>query len=173
MCIWKAQTALEKSPAATKYKKQVEMIKKVWIGAKLPPLYPINYSLLDPKINMDLPVDEVSDQATTPDASDHRQGKGGSRKIQAHASNEDHSLETFTKNSDEGQHEQCVLFTPELEAGSESATWLGAVFDFERFGKLDAPFVLKFGHAEKCGTHDGDDEGCEDAERSLPDVLGA
>ena len=75
LCIWNAQTALEKSPAATRYKKQVEMIKKVWIGAKLPPLYPISYSLLDPKTCMDLPVDEVSNQATTPEASDHWQGK--------------------------------------------------------------------------------------------------
>ena len=128
---------------------------------------------MDPALCADLPIDEVSDQATTSDASGHGQRKGGSRKIQAHASNEDHSLETFTKNGDEGQDEQRVLLTPELEAGSESATLLGAVFDFERFGELDTPLVLKFGHAEKGGTHDGDDEGCEDAERSLPNVLGA
>lgn len=43
LCISKSQTALEKRPAATRYKKQVEIIKKVWIGAKLPPLYPISY----------------------------------------------------------------------------------------------------------------------------------
>ena len=29
LCIWKSHTALEKRPAATRYKKQVEMIKKV------------------------------------------------------------------------------------------------------------------------------------------------
>lgn len=31
-------TAFENRPAATRYKKHVEMIKKVWIGAMLPPL---------------------------------------------------------------------------------------------------------------------------------------
>lgn len=139
----------------------------------MPPLDPISYFLLNVTLCADLPIDEVSDQATRPDASDHWQGKGDSRKTQAHASNEDHSLETFTKNGDEGQDEQSVLLTPELEADSESATSLGAVLDFERFGELDTPLVLEFGHAEKGSTHDGDDEGCEDAERSLPDVLGA
>ena len=60
-----------------------------------------------------------------------------------------------------------------LEADLESTTLLGGVFNLERFRELDTPLVLKFGHAEKGSTHDGYDEGCKDAERSLPDVLGA
>lgn len=122
---------------------------------------------------LDSPVDEVSDQAATPKASDHWQGKGDGGKIQAHTSDENYSLETFTKKGDEGQDEQCVLLTPELETGSESTTLLGAVLALEGFGELDTPLVLKFGHAKKGGPHDGDDEGCEDAEGSRPDVLGA
>lgn len=120
-----------------------------------------------------LPVDEVSDQATTPEASDHGQGERDSRKTQAHTSNEDNSLEAFTENRDEGQEEECVFLAPKLKAGSESTALLGRVFDFERFCELDTPLVLKFRHAEKGSTHDGDDEGCEDAERSLPNVFGA
>ena len=121
----------------------------------------------------ELPVYEVSDQAAARKTSDHSQGKRGGRKTQAHASNEYHSLEAFTKNSDEGQYEHCVLLAPELEAGSERATLFGAVFDFESFGELDTPLVLKFGHAEKGRTHDGDDEGGKEAESSLPDVFSA
>ena len=120
-----------------------------------------------------MPVDEVSDQAARSETSDHWQGKRDSRKTQAHTSDEHYSLETFTKNGDERQDEHCVLFTPELEAGSEATTLLGTVLDLERFGELDPPLVLKFGHAEEGSTHDGDDEGCEDAEGSLPDVFGA
>ncbi len=128
---------------------------------------------MDPRLCLDLPVDEVSDQAATSEASDHWQRKGDSRKTQAHASDENHSLKTFAKNGNERQDEHCVFFAPELEADSESTPLLGTVLGFERFGKLDAPLVLKFGHAKKGSTHDGDDDGCEDAERSLPDVLGA
>lgn len=50
---------------------------------------------------------------------------------------------------------------------------LGAVFDFERFGELDTPLVLKLGYAEKGCTHDGDDKRSKDAERPLPDVFSA
>lgn len=133
----------------------------------------MGYSLFDSDLYLHLPVYKVSDQAATTEASDNRQGKGNGGKTQAHTSDENYSLETLTKDGDEGQDEHCVFLTPKLEAGSEIAALLGLVFGFERFGKLDTPLVLKFGHAEKGGTHDGDDEGCEDAERSFPDVFGA
>ena len=48
-----------------------------------------------------------------------------------------------------------------------------AFLGFERLGELDTPLILKFGHAKKGSPHDGDDERCKDAERSLPDVLSA
>ena len=114
----------------------------------MPPLCPIGYSLFDPTLYLDLPVYEVSDQAATPKAGDNWQGKGNSRKTQAHTSDENYRLETFTKNGDEGQDEHCVFLTPELEADAEIAALLGLVLDFERFGELDPPLVLKFGDTE-------------------------
>ena len=93
-------------------------------------------------------VYEEANQTARAKANDGRNGKGRGRKTQAHATNEDDRLETFTKDCDEGKDEHRVLLAPYLEPSPSTLALFGAVLGLERLCQLDAPLVLKLGHAE-------------------------
>ncbi len=142
------QTALENRPAATRYRKHVETIKKTWIGAKLPPLYPVSRNSSATERCFNLPIDEISNQTACCKAADHCEWKRSRRFPQTHASNENNSFDAFPKNCNERQYEHGILLAPSLEAGAPGSTLLGAVLGFEGFGELDTPLILKLRHSK-------------------------
>ena len=116
-------------------------------------------------------IDEITYEASARETSDYWKWKCRSRRSDADASYEDHCLEALAENSDERQDEHGIFLTPFLEASAERSGFLGAVFGFKGLSELDPPLVLKLGDSKESGTHDGDDDGCEKSERTLPEVF--
>ena len=81
-----------------------------------------------------VPVDEVTDEETTDDSDDNRDGECGCGFSEGDTSYEDDSFETFTKDSDEGKEEHCVF----SRFSSESFCFSF----FHDLGNLEFPFRL-------------------------------
>ncbi|KAL8830201.1 MAG: hypothetical protein Q9191_001562 [Dirinaria sp. TL-2023a] len=148
-------TALEKRPAATKYKKQVDTIKNICIEAKFPPLQ----------------SHEVSNEAAAGNAQDDGKRERARRKTQAYSADEDHRFQALTKYRDEGENEHGILLAPQLEAAFRAFAF-SAVLGFDGSGELDTPLILKLGDPEQGSSHDGDDNRGKQPEAPLPDIFG-
>lgn len=115
-------------------------------------------------------VDQIADQTAGQQAGDGREGDGGCREPQTDASDEDDSLEAFAEDGDEGEDEHGVFLTEPLEAGG-GGVGRGPALGGQGPGQLDAPFLLELGDAEQGDAHDGDDQGGQQAEDALPDLV--
>ena len=77
------------------------MIRKVWIGAKLPPLLFVSLQASCQNTFFGLPVDEVAYQAATAKSRGHRKRERSTGQSEADTSNEHHGLQAFAKDGDE------------------------------------------------------------------------
>lgn len=119
-----------------------------------------------------VPVEDIANGATGSQSADHGERKRGGRQAQTDSANVDDGLEPFAQDSDERQEEHGVFLGPLLEAHAGGGICVGARFGIQGLDQLDAPLVLELVHAEKRSAHDRDDDGGDDAEDALPDVLG-
>ena len=120
----------------------------------------------------DSPVDEVPHEAAGQQTTDDGQRKRGRGKTQTDATDVDDGLKPLTQDGDEGQDKHDVLLGPELDAAPEGVALRGLLAGLEGLDELDAPLVLELVDAQQGGAHEGDDDGGDDAEGALPDVLG-
>lgn len=114
-------------------------------------------------------IDHVPDGQSSCETRYDSERYGRSRDAEAHAANEDNSLQPFPQDGDEGQHEHGVLFTPHLE--SVASLFRSVIFGRERSGQLDSPLCLQLRDAEEGRAHYGDDKGCKEGEDAFPDEL--
>jgi len=94
-----------------------------------------------------------------------------------YSSDEDNSLDTFSKDGDERQQEQRPLSIPSLLLGVSSL--LSVLLQqsgrgdlvVESLSQLDTPLDTGSVHLEKGKTHDVDQDGSDDAEDTFPQLL--
>ena len=170
LLLSKFQTALEKRPAATRYKKQVEMIKNIWMEAILPNLNPSVCLKVQSIEHCNLLVDEKSNETTTEESHDHRKRKCTSRKSETDTSDEHNGFETLSKDGDERQDEHGVFLTRLFETATLA---FHGFCGFECLRQLHPPLVLELGNPEQSSAHQGDDDCCNESEDAFPDVLSA
>lgn len=115
-----------------------------------------------------IPVNEVTAKRSSCQTSGYSQGERGCREGEADAADEDDCLQTLAKDGDEGQEEHGVLFGEALEPLAQFTALV--ILGFHGLGNLQAPFVLQLGHAQQSGTHDCDDDGCDQTKGTFPDV---
>ncbi|RDW67574.1 hypothetical protein BP6252_08970 [Coleophoma cylindrospora] len=114
-------------------------------------------------------VNQDANDAPSCNAGDGGQRNGTRGGADGHAADKHNALDAFPENGDEGQDEQRVALTPQLEALAQGA---GVdVADLEALEQLEAPFRLQLGDAQHGHAHNGDNHRRDHAEDTFPDVL--
>lgn len=108
-------------------------------------------------------VEDVSDDGTGNQANDGRQGNGSRRSGERDTGNEDDSLDTLTEDGDEGKNEHGVL----LKGSLEPSLLASLERRIKGLGELDTPLSLHLTNSEKSSSHDGNDDGGEEAESAF------
>lgn len=117
-------------------------------------------------------VNDEAYRAAGEETANRRQWDGGSLDAQADTTDEDNGFNALTQNRDEWKEEHGILLGPILEAFAEFDIRLLFLFGLESTGELYAPLGLHLGDAQEGSAHDGDDDGGDDCEHTLPDVFG-
>ena len=134
------------------------MIRKNWSLDDAPPLEEM-LAREETKSEIDLLVQQESNECTCDQTNDDRKRYSGCRRGKGDPGNEDHGFQTFSKDSDEWKDEHAVFLAPSLECTTSSICCDGLLF--EGFSKLDAPFLLHLRHTQKGSTENADNQSGE------------
>lgn len=119
----------------------------------------------------DLLVDHISDSGSGDQPNHDGKGHSTGRRGKGDTGNEDDGFQAFSQHGDEWEKEHGIFLTPSLEGPLPADG--GHSLLLQALRKLDPPFLLHLGDAEKGSPEDSNDDGGNDCEGALPIVLGA